>query len=72
MYRGSGLPGSIVQQGGRLVYDLLLANQTGTTLVGFNLMINKNAYGIQTVSVNVADVPTVIIYRKSLLLCAVD
>ena len=49
----------MVRRAGGLVYDLRLSNQAPTPLSGFNLMINKNVYGIQATAVMVADMPPV-------------
>ena len=46
-------------EGGKVVYDLSLENQGSSVVSGFNIMINKNAYGLEATPPHVADLAPV-------------
>jgi hypothetical protein len=54
---GLCLRGSILSRGGAIIYDLHVTNESSTPITGFNLMINKNAYGLQTTALKANDMP---------------
>ena len=53
---GLCLRGTIMSRGGATIYDLHVTNESSTPITGFNLMMNKNAYGLQTTALKANDI----------------
>ena len=54
---GLCLRGGMAEQAGQAVYELHLSNTAATAIGTFNMMLNKNVYGLQVMCVDVPAVP---------------
>jgi len=63
VWRGVRITGRIKQEAGKMHYDIHLSNTTSAVIGGFNLMVNKNVFGLQTSPLHVPDLAPVCVIR---------
>jgi len=64
VWRGVRITGRMKQEAGNILYDIHLSNTTSAVIGAFNLMVNKNVFGLQTCPMHVPDLPPVSVMTR--------